>query len=164
MESAYDAIAERRLRPVPKGKRAFAMKPQHRRARSQPRTHRCCILASNHFGVWSQPMQRYVRSTRYLRFAKLGWELVQFDKICRALIHHAGLFSWEEYAARREELQAGDAVLKRLYFEYAPEHLKRNVHPDRARQFREQREAAGLPPLREPTLTARAKTAMKCFV
>ncbi|CAN6253134.1 unnamed protein product [Urochloa humidicola] len=108
-------------------------------------------------------MQRYVRSTRYIRFAELCWEIVQFHKICRALIEHAGLFSWEEYAARREELQAGDAVLKRLYYEYAPAHIKRQVHPDRARQFREQRQAAGLAPLRVPTPTSRAKTAMNRF-
>jgi hypothetical protein len=62
-------------------------------------------------------MQRYVRATRYLRFARLGWEHVQLDKICRALIEHAGLLSWEEYASRAPGRG-------RLYFEYTPAHLR----------------------------------------
>ncbi|KAK3155395.1 hypothetical protein QOZ80_2BG0202760 [Eleusine coracana subsp. coracana] len=125
----FDVLAEYRRRPVPEGKRFFAMKvrPRARSNNKQARTHKCCIMARNRFGVWSQVLQRYVRKTRYLRFTRVGCEVAQLDRICSPLIKQYGMHAWAEYQPWREEILAMDAVVKKIYFDYAPPWIQRQI-------------------------------------
>jgi hypothetical protein len=117
----------RRRRPVPKGRRFFAMKEQPRARWKRPRTHKCCIMARNRFGVWSQVLQRYVRKSRYLRFCNIGCQVVQLDRICSPLIKQYGMLAWAEYQPWREETEALDTLVKRIYYDLAPPWLQRQA-------------------------------------
>uniref|UniRef100_A0A0E0K5Q0 Uncharacterized protein n=1 Tax=Oryza punctata TaxID=4537 RepID=A0A0E0K5Q0_ORYPU len=128
----------RRCSPVPKGRRAFAMK-RHLYAGLETHAHACNIVVRNRFGVWSQRNQKYIRKTRYCKFVTLDSAMSKVRRELQAWIKQHGLLKWAQYSARREELEAAEAGLQKLFHRRTPARIrkqKRRVEQERERERR----------------------------
>nr|BAD16909.1 hypothetical protein [Oryza sativa Japonica Group]BAD16944.1 hypothetical protein [Oryza sativa Japonica Group] len=122
-----------RCSPVPKGRRAFAMK-RHMYAGLGTHAHACDIVVRNRFGVWSRRNQKYIRKTRYFKFVALGSAMSKVRRKLQEWIKQHGLLTWAQYSARREELEAAEAGLQKLFHRRMPARfrkLKRRVVKER---------------------------------
>uniref|UniRef100_A0A0E0FKV2 Uncharacterized protein n=1 Tax=Oryza nivara TaxID=4536 RepID=A0A0E0FKV2_ORYNI len=127
-----------RCSPVPKGRRAFAMK-RHMYAGLGTHAHACDIVVRNRFGVWSRRNQKYIRKTRYFKFVALGSAMSKVRRKLQEWIKQHGLLTWAQYLARREELEAAEAGLQKLFHRRMPTRfrkLKRRVVKEHERERR----------------------------
>jgi hypothetical protein len=115
---------------VPEGRRAFAMK-RH----LYTYAHASNMIVQNRFGVWSHRDQGYIRRTRYFKFVKIGWGLSRLRRVCQ----QHGVFAWYQCTPRREELEAAEAGLQKLFHRRMPTRfrkLKRRVVKEHERERR----------------------------